>query len=160
MTHSIAVVGMACRYPDARSPDELWENVLTQRRAFRRLPQRHQVCDRAGRDHHPTRVHRQVVWQPDERFRISKKLCMFLAAVQLAQRIVRPTIRAVPLVWPIPPARQLIHHPADRGCFHPIRLRRGPQRRRQPVPCQQRRRLRRLWWRKCLRLRPIRTPTS
>ena len=23
----IAIVGMACRYPDARSPDELWENV-------------------------------------------------------------------------------------------------------------------------------------
>ena len=34
----IAIVGMACRYPDARSPRELWENVLSQRRAFRRLP--------------------------------------------------------------------------------------------------------------------------
>ena len=34
----IAVVGMACRYPDARSPIELWENVLAGRRAFRRLP--------------------------------------------------------------------------------------------------------------------------
>ena len=29
---------MACRYPDARSPGELWENVLAQRRAFRRIP--------------------------------------------------------------------------------------------------------------------------
>ncbi len=29
---------MACVYPDARSPVELWENVLAQRRAFRRLP--------------------------------------------------------------------------------------------------------------------------
>lgn len=38
MPHSIAVVGMACRYPDARSPSELWENVLAQRRAFRRMP--------------------------------------------------------------------------------------------------------------------------
>ena len=38
MTGSIAVVGMACRFPDARSPGELWENVLAQRRAFRRLP--------------------------------------------------------------------------------------------------------------------------
>ena len=28
----IAVVGMACRYPDADSPDRLWENVLTGRR--------------------------------------------------------------------------------------------------------------------------------
>jgi enediyne polyketide synthase len=29
---------MACRYPDARDPLELWENVLAQRKAFRRLP--------------------------------------------------------------------------------------------------------------------------
>ncbi|TDC42917.1 type I polyketide synthase [Micromonospora sp. KC213] len=34
----IAVVGMACRYPDAASPRELWENALAGRRAFRRLP--------------------------------------------------------------------------------------------------------------------------
>lgn len=34
----IAVVGMACRYPDATSPRELWENALASRRAFRRLP--------------------------------------------------------------------------------------------------------------------------
>ena len=34
----IAIVGMACRYPDARSPAELWENALAQRRAFRRIP--------------------------------------------------------------------------------------------------------------------------
>src|SRR5688572_7347748 len=39
MSHcSIAIVGMACIYPDARSPLELWENALAQRRAFRRLP--------------------------------------------------------------------------------------------------------------------------
>ncbi|HME00033.1 MAG TPA: SDR family NAD(P)-dependent oxidoreductase [Terriglobia bacterium] len=38
MTPSIAIVGMACRYPDAHSPIELWENVLAQRRAFRRIP--------------------------------------------------------------------------------------------------------------------------
>jgi len=35
---SIAIVGMACIYPGARSPGELWENVLAQRRAFRRVP--------------------------------------------------------------------------------------------------------------------------
>lgn len=35
---AIAIVGMACRYPDARSPRELWENVLAQRRSFRRIP--------------------------------------------------------------------------------------------------------------------------
>lgn len=34
----IAIVGMACRYPDAASPGELWENALAGRRAFRRLP--------------------------------------------------------------------------------------------------------------------------
>ncbi|MGD3111382.1 type I polyketide synthase, partial [Streptomyces sp. YGL11-2] len=34
----IAVVGIACRYPDADSPDQLWQNVLAGRRAFRRLP--------------------------------------------------------------------------------------------------------------------------
>ncbi|GAA1270093.1 type I polyketide synthase [Sphaerisporangium rubeum] len=34
----IAIVGMACRYPDAASPKELWENALAGRRAFRRLP--------------------------------------------------------------------------------------------------------------------------
>ena len=34
----IAVVGMGCEYPDARTPEELWENVLAGRRAFRRLP--------------------------------------------------------------------------------------------------------------------------
>lgn len=38
MKPAIALVGMACRYPDATSPAELWENVVAQRRAFRRLP--------------------------------------------------------------------------------------------------------------------------
>ncbi|MFH7029534.1 MAG: SDR family NAD(P)-dependent oxidoreductase [Heteroscytonema crispum UTEX LB 1556] len=35
---AIAIVGMACQYPDARSPIELWENVLAKRQAFRRIP--------------------------------------------------------------------------------------------------------------------------
>lgn len=34
----IAIVGMACRYPDAKTPAELWENALARRRAFRRIP--------------------------------------------------------------------------------------------------------------------------
>ncbi len=34
----IAIVGMACRYPDAADPAELWTNVLAGRRAFRRFP--------------------------------------------------------------------------------------------------------------------------
>ena len=38
MSNAVAIVGMGCRYPDARSVDELWENALAGRRAFRRLP--------------------------------------------------------------------------------------------------------------------------
>jgi enediyne polyketide synthase len=38
MSNRIALVGMACRYPDADSPKALWENVLAKRRAFRRIP--------------------------------------------------------------------------------------------------------------------------
>jgi enediyne polyketide synthase len=35
---SIAIIGLGCRYPDARSPRELWENVLSRRQSFRRMP--------------------------------------------------------------------------------------------------------------------------
>lgn len=38
MSAAISIVGMACCYADARNPQELWENVLARRRAFRRLP--------------------------------------------------------------------------------------------------------------------------
>jgi enediyne polyketide synthase len=38
MTERVAIVGMACRYPDASTPDELWQNILAQRQAFRRIP--------------------------------------------------------------------------------------------------------------------------
>ncbi|MFE5245037.1 MULTISPECIES: type I polyketide synthase [unclassified Streptomyces] len=34
----IAIVGVACTYPDATTPRELWENAVAGRRAFRRLP--------------------------------------------------------------------------------------------------------------------------
>lgn len=34
----IAIVGVACSYPDATTPHELWENAVAGRRAFRRLP--------------------------------------------------------------------------------------------------------------------------
>lgn len=45
----IAIVGMACRYAEARSPRELWENVLAQRRSFRRIPQvRLNLADYSG----------------------------------------------------------------------------------------------------------------
>lgn len=35
---AIAVVGMGCWYPGARNPRELWANVLSRRREFRRMP--------------------------------------------------------------------------------------------------------------------------
>jgi enediyne polyketide synthase len=38
VSSGIAIVGMACRYPDAKSPAELWENVLARRQSFRRMP--------------------------------------------------------------------------------------------------------------------------
>ncbi len=38
MREPIAIVGLACRYPDADTPALLWDNVLAQRRAFRRIP--------------------------------------------------------------------------------------------------------------------------
>ncbi|RJO72526.1 SDR family NAD(P)-dependent oxidoreductase [Nocardia panacis] len=34
----LAIVGMACRFPDAADPAQLWENVLAGRRAFRPVP--------------------------------------------------------------------------------------------------------------------------
>ncbi|MFC9863821.1 MULTISPECIES: type I polyketide synthase [unclassified Streptomyces] len=34
----IAIVGVACSYPDATTPRELWENAVAGRRAFRKLP--------------------------------------------------------------------------------------------------------------------------
>ncbi|NOZ08593.1 MAG: SDR family NAD(P)-dependent oxidoreductase [FCB group bacterium] len=36
--NSISIIGMACIYPDANSPDELWKNVLACRKSFRPLP--------------------------------------------------------------------------------------------------------------------------
>lgn len=51
MSPSIALVGLACVYPDARSPAELWENVLAGRRAFRRFP--------------PERLCLEDYWSPD-----------------------------------------------------------------------------------------------
>ena len=38
MSQGIALVGMGCRYADARSPEELWQTVMAQRRAFLSRP--------------------------------------------------------------------------------------------------------------------------
>src|SRR5215472_1114355 len=37
-TEPVAVVGLACRFPDADDPPMLLDTILTGRRAFRRLP--------------------------------------------------------------------------------------------------------------------------
>lgn len=38
MSESIAIVGLACEFPEASSPRELWLNILARRRSFRRIP--------------------------------------------------------------------------------------------------------------------------
>jgi enediyne polyketide synthase len=38
VSDAIAIIGMACTYPDADDPGRLWENALSRRRAFRRIP--------------------------------------------------------------------------------------------------------------------------
>lgn len=38
MNCAIAIVGMACRFPDADTPAQLFVNALAQRRAFRKIP--------------------------------------------------------------------------------------------------------------------------
>src|SRR3954449_7035878 len=53
MNDPIAVVGMACRYPDADTVQDLVENSLAQRRAFRAIPARRlhpDLFDDSGRD--------------------------------------------------------------------------------------------------------------
>ena len=38
MKHGIAVIGMACEYPDAPTPEDLFKNALAGRQSFRRMP--------------------------------------------------------------------------------------------------------------------------
>src|SRR5215475_9581675 len=55
--NAIAIVGMACRYAEARSPRQLWENVLAQRRSFRRLPRvRLNLADYSSDAQHQDRI--------------------------------------------------------------------------------------------------------
>ena len=37
-SNSIAIIGMACRYPGADNLQTFWENILTRRRQFRDIP--------------------------------------------------------------------------------------------------------------------------
>ncbi|MBG0566094.1 type I polyketide synthase [Actinoplanes aureus] len=57
MAERIAVVGMACRYPEAADPHQLWQNVMARRRSFRRLPpQRLPLAEYGGADADQTYV--------------------------------------------------------------------------------------------------------
>ncbi|HEX4962594.1 MAG TPA: type I polyketide synthase [Thermoanaerobaculia bacterium] len=87
-TAGIAIVGMACRYPDAGSPAELWENVLARRRAFRRMP--------------PERL--RIADYPDRRLSDPDSLLLAEAAVldgwefdRVRFRVAGPTFRATDL---------------------------------------------------------------
>jgi len=54
---SVAIIGMACRYAEARSPRQLWENVLAQRRSFRRIPRvRLNLADYSAEAQGPDRI--------------------------------------------------------------------------------------------------------
>src|SRR6476620_6421418 len=54
---AIAIIGMACHYAGARSPGQLWENVLAQRRSFRRLPRvRLNLADYSGEVQNEDRI--------------------------------------------------------------------------------------------------------
>ncbi|MBP2702998.1 SDR family NAD(P)-dependent oxidoreductase [Microbispora sp. RL4-1S] len=57
MADGIAIVGAGCRYPDASSPDRLWELVMARRRAFRPIPAaRLNLADYGGDDQDSTYV--------------------------------------------------------------------------------------------------------
>ena len=62
---SVAVIGLACRYPDAGTPRELWENILAKRRAFRPLPDcrlsRQDYVDTSRKTPDTTYAHRAAV---------------------------------------------------------------------------------------------------
>ena len=77
----IAIVGIACRYPGAKTPQELWENVLACRREFRRLPpERLRLDDYLGPDDDPDGIYSAEAallegWEFDRvRFHVSGSL--------------------------------------------------------------------------------------
>ncbi|GGM24421.1 type I polyketide synthase [Micromonospora yangpuensis] len=75
MVDHVVVLGMACRYPGADTPGELWENVLSRRQAFRPIPaERLPLAEYGGDGPDQTYVPRAAVlegWTFDRhRFRI------------------------------------------------------------------------------------------
>src|SRR5580692_3995257 len=79
---SIAVVAIACRYPDANDAAALWRNVLEGRRAFRAIPPERldlarYAADLVGEAESITKVKAGLLadWQFNRsHFRISKSL--------------------------------------------------------------------------------------
>ncbi|MGA5299658.1 SDR family NAD(P)-dependent oxidoreductase [Nucisporomicrobium flavum] len=72
----IAVVGVACRYPDAAGPDRLWQTVMARRAAFRRMPsERLPLADYGGDGADQTYVTHAALltgWHFDrQRFRVA-----------------------------------------------------------------------------------------
>lgn len=89
MNDSIAIVGMACRYPDAASPAELWENVLAQRRSFRRIPsERLSLADYYSPDHN----------DPDKTYCVEAALIEDYEFDRVAFRVVGSTYRSADMV--------------------------------------------------------------
>jgi hypothetical protein len=84
-TPSLAVVGLACRFPEADDPAALLDAVLTGRRAFRRLP--------------PGRIDLADYYQPDRA--TSDATYSTRAAVTPSRRPTRHT----GWPWRLPPAR-------------------------------------------------------
>ena len=85
---SLAIVGMACIYPEARTPVELWENVLAQRRAFRRLP--------------PERLRAEDYWSadasaPDRTYAVQAAVIEGYEFDRVAFRVVGSTYRSADL---------------------------------------------------------------
>jgi len=75
----IAIVGMACRYPEADNADQLFENSLAQRRAFRVIPESRlnaQYFDESGKSPDRAYARQAAVLQGFEfdrsRFRVSR----------------------------------------------------------------------------------------
>src|SRR5262245_179971 len=78
---NIALLSLACRFPDAASPAELWHNVLEGRRSFRAIPHERldisrYAADSVGEAESITRIRAGLLtdWQFDRnRFRIPEK---------------------------------------------------------------------------------------
>ncbi|GAB3159102.1 type I polyketide synthase [Micromonospora sonneratiae] len=75
MANDIVVLGMACRYAESQTPEQLWQNVLARRRTFRPVPARRLPLDEyGGEDADSTYLTRAAVldgWEFDRhRFRI------------------------------------------------------------------------------------------